>query len=90
YAKKDYSGALAILDIALQKSPKYVSAARLLGQVHYFLAEEKKTAKDEAGATAAFIKSADAFRIAYSAEPLNPENITALMIRIRCLPPQAE
>lgn len=79
YAKKDYSGALASLDIALQKNSKYVSAARLLGQVHYFLAEEKKTAKEEAGAMAAFKKSADAFLIAYSAEPLNPENITALI-----------
>jgi tetratricopeptide (TPR) repeat protein len=79
YAKKDYGGALAGLDIALQKNPKYVSAARLLGQVHYFLGEEKKEAKDDAGAIAAFKKSADAFHVAYTAEPLNPENITALI-----------
>jgi len=79
YAKKDHGGALASLDVALQKNPMYVSAARLLGQVHYVLGEEKKSAKDETGATAAFSKSADAFRIAYGAEPLNPENITALI-----------
>lgn len=78
-AKNDYSNALASLDIALQKNPKYVSAARLRGQIHYFQGEEKKAAKDDAGATAEFRKSAEAFNIAYAAEPLNPENITALI-----------
>ena len=79
YAKKDNNGALANLDLALRKNPQYVSAARLLGQIHYSIGEEKKKAKDEAGATAAFTKSADAFNRAYTAEPMNPDNINSLI-----------
>ena len=77
--KKDYTNALAMLETSLKKNPKNPDAARLLGQVHYMLAAEKKEAKDDAGAVAEYEKASAAFETAYNGNPKNVDNIIALI-----------
>ncbi len=79
YAKKDYEGARQNLQTALQKNPEFFDASRFLGQLGYTIAQNKLDAKDTAGATAEFAKSAEAFKKAFDIQPNNAENIAALI-----------
>jgi tetratricopeptide (TPR) repeat protein len=77
--KKDYPNAIAMLETSLKKNPKNSDAARLLGQVHYMIATEKKEAKDDAGAAAEYQKATAAYETAYNADPRNVDNIVGLI-----------
>ncbi len=79
YAVKDYKGAQAKLETALQKKPDFGDAAHFLGQIHYLLASEKLDAKDSVGARSEYAAAAIAFEQVYKTDPGNPENITNLI-----------
>jgi len=78
-AQKDRTSAIAYLETAIQKNPKYAEAVGFLGELHYSNALDKLQAKDEAGANRDFLKSAEAFQKAYELAPDNSTTITALM-----------
>ena len=79
YAKKDYASTEKVLAAVLAKKPNYSEAARLLGQVNMMRADERKAAKDDAGAQAAYEKAAAAFEAAYKGDPNNADNIINLI-----------
>ncbi len=79
YAKQDYEGSRRNLTTALDKNPGFFDAARFLGQLEYTFAQNKLDAKDTAGATAEYVKAADAFRKAFDIQPNNSENIAGLI-----------
>jgi tetratricopeptide (TPR) repeat protein len=63
----------------MQKNPEFFDASRFLGQLGYTIAQNKLEAKDTAGATAEYAKSADAFKKAFDIQPNNAENIGSLI-----------
>jgi tetratricopeptide (TPR) repeat protein len=79
YARKDNANTEKALEAALAKKPNYPEASRLLGQLHMMRGDERKAAKDDAGALAAYEKAATAFEAAYKADQKNPENIISLI-----------
>jgi tetratricopeptide (TPR) repeat protein len=79
YAKKDPRNAMSSLEVALQKKPDFLDAARFLGQLHYQAGTERLDAKDKEGAKAEYAKSAEAFKLAYEASPDDPDLITGLL-----------
>ncbi len=78
YAKKNFEDAEATLETALQKKKNFVDAANLLGQIHTQMGMDRRDAKDNAGATKEFTAAADAFKLAYDANPTDPEVILNL------------
>jgi tetratricopeptide (TPR) repeat protein len=79
HAKKDPAKACAALETALQKNPRFEEAARLLGQIRTSMGMEKLEAHDTTGAHADYARAIAAFESAYKAQPLNAENIGALI-----------
>jgi len=78
YAKEDLAGAQAKLETCLEKDPNNAEAAIFLGQLYYLKGGELKSADDPAAA-AQFGKAAEAFEIAYRADPSNTETIANLI-----------
>jgi tetratricopeptide (TPR) repeat protein len=79
YAKDDIPAAKKALETALVKKPDFGDAAVLLGSVNYTEATGLLEAKDTVAAQAAFMKAAEAFEVAYKADPVKPDNITNLI-----------
>ncbi|HTX99263.1 MAG TPA: tetratricopeptide repeat protein [Bacteroidota bacterium] len=79
YAKKDYDGAISLLSTCLEKDPKSADAARLLGSVHYQIANDYLNAKNESAAQNEFLKAIPPFEKAYELEPDSTVNITNLI-----------
>jgi tetratricopeptide (TPR) repeat protein len=79
YAKQDLSGAQASLASALQRKADFGDAARLVGSILYTQATQAQQAKDSAGAVKYFKKAADAFEVAYKADPSNADNVTNII-----------
>jgi tetratricopeptide (TPR) repeat protein len=77
YAQQNLKSALADLEHAVTLKPDFEEAARLAGQVHYNMATDRLTAKDDAGAQAEFTLASQAFEKAYKANPNNTDNITS-------------
>jgi tetratricopeptide (TPR) repeat protein len=79
FAKKDFSGASKRLEQALEKNPQFSDAARFLGQIRYQDASDAYARGDSTAARASLMKAAEAFEVAYKADPANSENITNLI-----------
>jgi tetratricopeptide (TPR) repeat protein len=79
YAKLDYEGSRRNLQTAIKKNPDFFDAFRFLGQLQYTFAQNRLDAKDTAGATAEWVKAADAFRKAFELQPNNTDNIAGLI-----------
>jgi tetratricopeptide (TPR) repeat protein len=79
YAQPDMKSALKDLEQAVKLKPDFEEAARLAGQVHYNLATERATAKDEAGSQSELAQATQMFEKAYQANPSNADNIVNLI-----------
>ncbi len=79
YAQPDMKSALKDLEQAVKLKPDFEEAARLAGQVHYNLATERATAKDEAGSQSELAQATQMFEKAYKANPSNADNIVNLI-----------
>ena len=79
FAKKDFTTAVSMLSTAVQRKPAYSDAARLLGEAHYAIADQKSEAKDSAAVHAEYLKAAEAFELAYKYDPDKPDNIVNLV-----------
>ncbi len=79
YAKKDYPKAITTLESAITKDPNFTDGIRLLGQVHYTVAEKYRDSNDEAGARASYAKAAEMYEKVYNADPGEPESIRVLI-----------
>jgi tetratricopeptide (TPR) repeat protein len=79
YAKKDYDGAVTMLNTCIAKDPKKVEAIQLLGQLHSQFARDKTDVKDESGAKEELRKAAAAYEKLYEAAPTNVDNIINLI-----------
>jgi tetratricopeptide (TPR) repeat protein len=65
--------------MSLERNPSDGISANFLGQLYYMEGLEKKAAKDSVGALALFQQAAEAFEVAYKADPEDMENITNLI-----------
>jgi tetratricopeptide (TPR) repeat protein len=79
YGKKDYDGAIDMLNTCIKKDPMKTDAIQLLAQLHSQRARDKKDAKDEAGAKEELAKSAAAYEKLYEAAPNDADNIISLI-----------
>jgi tetratricopeptide (TPR) repeat protein len=80
YGKKDYANAIAMLNTCLEKNPpKKTDILKMLGQFHIQVAQDKKDAKDEAGAVQEYKEAAATYEKLYQAEPKNLENLVTLL-----------
>jgi len=79
YAMENHAAAKNHLELSLERDPTDANAASFLGQLYYMEGLQKDEAKDTVGALASFEKAAQAFEVAYQAEPGNTDNITSLI-----------
>ncbi len=79
YGKKDYDGAIGMLNKSIEKDPQRTDPIRLLAQVHSQRAREKKEAKDDAGSKQELEKAASAYEKLYAAAPTDADNIISLI-----------
>jgi tetratricopeptide (TPR) repeat protein len=79
YAMENNAAAKDHLKMSLERNPSDGISANFLGQLYYMEGLEKKAAKDSVGALALFQQAAEAFEVAYKADPEDMENITNLI-----------
>ncbi len=79
YAKKDFNGAITMLNDCLTRNPKSAEAARLLGNVHYQIAADYARVHDTTAVQAEYQKAIAPFEKAYESEPDSTINITNLI-----------